>query len=274
VRKPASVSTQENRRDNNNVKRRQFMRTGVKSAFRSTVALLLALICGTVAAQNETTRLVVQVSQLKPDMVDEWREAQSDVNAALKEAGATTRTVLETMFGDRPEFVSIRPLPSFAEYDGEGLLQQALGEREAAALIARIQACEVSNVRSIVNRQNEFTVGDVTAPVRTTVTYRVNSGGADAYRDFVREQLLPLNQKAVADGLIAGYGVSITGQGSPEPGLWNHTTYRANMAALDAPGLAGQVLGEAAADNLGAAAGRLRTIVRVVVRRRVPELSF
>jgi hypothetical protein len=250
------------------------MTHSMTNGMRAVIALLLVCACGTVTAQNDTTRLVVQITQLKPDMVDEWRAAQSEVNAALKEAGVTTRTVLETMFGDRPEFVTIRPLPSFAEYDGEGLLQGALGEREAAALIAKLQACEVSGVRYIVNRQNEFVVGDTNAPVRATVTYRVNRGGADAYRAYVREQLLPLNQKAVADGLIAGYGVSISGQGSSEPGLWSHTTYRANMAALDAPGIAGQVLGEAAADNLGAAAARLRTTVRTVVRRRVPELSY
>jgi hypothetical protein len=229
---------------------------------------------GTVAAQNDTTRVVAQVSQVKPDMVDEWREAQAEVNAALKEAGVATRTVLETMFGDRPEFVTLRPLPSFAEYDGEGLLQQALGEREAAALIARIQACEVSNVRFIVNRQNDLVIGDVNAPVRVTTTYRMNPGSGPIYRAFVRDELIPLNRQALDGGMIAGFSVSIYGQGAPEPGVWSQTTYLPNMAALDAGGVAARILGDAGAQAQGARANQLRTVIRNVVRRRVPELSY
>jgi hypothetical protein len=154
------------------------------------------------------------------------------------------------------------------------LLAGVLDDDDLADLNARLAACSESNQRYIVNRQNEFTVGDVNAPVRVTVTYRPNRGGADAYREYVSEQVLPLNKKAVADGLIAGYTVGIVGQGAPEPGLWTHTTYRTNMASLDAPSVAVQVLGQAAADNLGARGNALRETVRVVVRRRVPELSY
>lgn len=250
------------------------MLRSMPKSVRAAIALLLMSVCGVVAAQD-TTRLLVQVTRLKPDRVDEWREIQEkEVVPALKRAGVATRYTLETMFGDRPEFITVRPLASFAEFDGEGLLAGVLDDDDVADLTARLAACTESTQRYIVNRQNEFTVGDVNAPVRVTVTYRPNRGGADAYRDYVREQLLPLNQKAVADGLIAGYTVGITGQGSPEPGLWIHTTYRANLASLDAPGIAGQVLGEGAAANLGARGGALRETVRVVARRRVPELSY
>jgi len=241
---------------------------------RAAIALALLCVCGTAAAQD-TTRLLVQATRLKPDRVDEWREIQEkEVVPALKRAGVTMRYTLETMLGDRPEFVTVRPVASFAEFDGDGILAGVLDDDDLADLNARLAACTESNVRYVINRQNEFTVGDVNAPVRTTVTYRPNRGGADAYREFVREQLLPLNKKAVEDGLIAGFTVGITGQGSPEPGLWVHTTYRTNMVALDAPGIAGQVLGESAADNLGARGNQLRETVRVVVRRRVPELSY
>ena len=243
----------------------------------TTVALLLGGLglCGTVTAQNTTTRLLVQVTHLKPDMVDEWRALQqNEVLPALKKAGVETRTTLETLFGDRPEFITIRPLTSFKEFDGQGALQQALGERGAATLIDKITACETSTVRYIVNRQEEFTVGNLDAPIRVTTTYRVNPGAGPSYREFLRSQVLPLNKRGVQEGKIVGFSVSITGQGSPEPGLWIQTTYLPNAAALDAGGLAGQLLSDAEAQLLGARAAQLRTNYRNTIRRRVAELSY
>jgi len=67
-------------------------------------ALLLLCVCGTAAAQDATTRLLVQVTYLKPEKVTEWRTLQqNEVVPALKKAGVKTRTTLETLFGDRPE---------------------------------------------------------------------------------------------------------------------------------------------------------------------------
>jgi hypothetical protein len=244
---------------------------------RGIAALLLVCACGAVAAQQaQTTRLIVEIVQLKPDMQDEWRAMQqNEVNPALKKQGITTRTVLETLFGDRPEYVTIRPLPSFAELDGTGLLQQALGERAADALIARLQATAVANVRFIVNRQDEFTLGNTSAPIRVTNYYQINPGAGDAYREFLRDQVIPLNRRALESGRIAGYSVSVFALGSPVPGLWSQTTYLPNAAALDAQqGVAPQILGEAGAALLAARARELRTNYRVVVRRRIPELSY
>jgi hypothetical protein len=68
--------------------------------------------------------------------------------------------------------------------------------------------------------------------------------------------------------------VSIYGQGAPEPGVWSQTTYLPNMAALDAGGVAARILGDAGAQAQGARANQLRTVIRNVVRRRVPELSY
>ena len=244
-------------------------------ACMTATAWLLAGMCGTAAAQDTATRLLVQVTQLKPDRVGEWRALQqNEVIPALKKAGVETRTTLETLFGDRPEFITIRPLASFKEFDGPGILQETLGERAAATLIAKITACEVSTVRYIVNRQEEFTVGTVDAPIRVTTTYRVNPGAGPLYREFLRDQVLPLNKRGLQEGKIAGFSVSITGQGSPEPGLWIQTTYLPNAAALDAGGIAGQLLSDAEAQLLGARAAQLRTNYRNTIRRRVAELSY
>jgi hypothetical protein len=241
--------------------------------------LSLALLCvssvANAQAQPDTTRILVTVAHLKPEKVNEWRSLQqNEVIPALKKAGITTRTVLETLFGDRPEFITLRPLTSFAEFDGTGALEKALGAKAAATLGAKIQACEVSTQRYIINRQNEFTVGKIDAPIRVTTTYRINSGQAQTYRQFLRDYVLPLDRRGVQENKVAGFSVAITGNGSPEPGLWIQSTYLPNAAALDAPGLANQLLDEAQRNLLNARAAGMRVTVHNTVRRTVPELSY
>ena len=241
--------------------------------------LSLALLCAWsgagAQAQQDTTRILVTVAHLKPEKVNEWRSLQqNEVIPALKKAGIATRLTLETLFGDRPEFVTLRPLASFAEFDGTGALEKALGAKGAAALGAKIQACEVSTQRYIINRQNEFTLGKIDAPVRVTTTYRVAPGQAQAYRQFLRDYILPLDRRGVQENKVAGFSVAISGNGSPEPGLWIQSTYLPNAAALDAPGLANQLLDEAQRNLLNARIAELRVTVRSAVRRTVPELSY
>jgi len=154
------------------------------------------------------------------------------------------------------------------------VLQQTLGQRPADALIAKLSACEVSTVRYIVNRQDEFNVGNVDGPIRVTTTYRVNPGEGPTYRQFLRDQVLPLNRRALQEGKIVGFSVSISGQGSPEPGLWIQTTYLPNAAALDAGGIAAQLLSAPEAQLLNVRAAQLRTNYRNTVRRRIADLSY
>jgi hypothetical protein len=246
--------------------------------FRSLSAVTVLCLLGAfnqAVAQDDTTQYVVAIIQLKPDMVDEWRELQeSEIVPALRQAGVPTRTVLETLFGDRPEFVTIRPLDSFAEYDGPGILQTTLGEREAESIIARLQTYEVSTQRIIVDRENEFDVGDTTAPVRITTWYKVNPGAAPLYRAFLREEVIPALQQAADRDLIAGYTVSTLGFGAPEAGIWSQSLYRTNVGSLDSGNPVTEILGAAGAQALAARANQLRTTVRTTVRRIVPELSY
>ena len=240
----------------------------------ATLALTLLALGGAANAQD-TTRVLVQVSHLKPERVAEWRTLQqNEVLPALKKAGVTQRTVLETLFGDRMEYVSLRQLPSFAEFDGDGVLAAALGQRAADALAAKLAACTVSTQRYIINRQNEFNVGATSGPIYVTTRYRLNPGAANAYRQFLRDYGNPLNARGVQERKILGASVSIAGNGAPEPGLWIQTTYLPNAAALDAGGLAGQLLEQRQAQLLNQNAAQLRTVHSNVVRRVIPELSY
>jgi hypothetical protein len=242
---------------------------------RAAATLALLCIAGAVAAQQDTTRLLVQVSYLKPERVGEWLALQRDeVMPALRKAGVPNRTTLETLFGDRPEYITLRPLPSFAEFDADGPLEAALGARGAAALTAKLQACTVSTVRYIINRQNEFNVGTTNGPIFLTTTYTLSPGAGPAYRQFLRDYALPLNRRGVQEGKILGATVAIAGNGAPVPGLWIQTTYLPNVAALDAGGLAGQLLDPPQVQLLNQGAAQLRTVYRNTVRRVVADLSY
>jgi hypothetical protein len=246
----------------------------ISSCLRIIGVVAVFTLAGAANAQD-TTRILVQVSHLKPERVAEWRALQqNEVVPALKKAGVTQRTVLETLFGDRAEFVSLRPLPSYGEFDGDGVLVAALGQRAADALTAKLAACTVSTDRYIINRQNEFNVGATSGPVFVTTRYRLNPGAAPAYRQFLRDYANPLNARGVQEGKILGASVSISGNGAPEPGLWIQTTYLPNVAALDAGGLAGQLLEEAQVQLLNQRAAQLRTNHSNTVRRVIPELSY
>ena len=241
---------------------------------RATMAFAL-LARASAASAQDTTRILVQVSHLKPERVAEWRALQqNEVLPALKKAGVTQRTTLETLFGDRTEYVSLRPLPSFAEFDGDGVLAAALGQRAADALTAKLVACTVSTQRYIINRQNEFNVGALTGPIFVTTRYRINPGAGPTYRQFLRDYAHPLNTRGVQERKILGASVSISGNGAPEPGLWIQTTYLPNIAALDAGGLAGQLLDQGQVQLLNQRAAQLRTTHSSVVRRVIPELSY
>ncbi len=111
-----------------------------------------------------------------------------------------------------------------------------------------------------------------------TTTFRTQPGEGALYTDFLRGEIVPYMQKAKAAGKITGYGVSNTAQGSPEQGLRILTVYYANLAAYDASiadgGLATQVLGAAPAQTMIAKQAQLGSAVRVVIRRRVADLSY
>jgi hypothetical protein len=232
-------------------------------------------------APPANTRTQVQVTQLKPGRAADWRALQqNEVLPALKRAGVTTRTTLETLFGDTNEYVTLRPLDRFAEYDDQqGLLQRVLGTQAGNALAAKLADCVVSTERYVITQQGALAVPSP-GPIYVSTRYRLQPGpgGGAAFADFLRTDVLPMMQKAKADGRVAGWGVSITNQGAEEQGLRVLTTYYPNLAALDAAVAAGGVVqatvGEAQAATLATKQARLVTAVYTTIRRRVADLSY
>jgi hypothetical protein len=234
----------------------------------------------TPAAAPADTRIIVQEIRLKPGRADEWRALQKQIIPSLKKAGQTSRTTLQTLFGNVNDYVILRPMTNYAEFDAPlGPLASVIGQKAADALNAKMADCTESSERYIITRQG-FSLAPAPDAGAIWVTQRVRptpgqAGGA-LLNDFMRTDMLPVMQKAMAAGKITGWSVSNAGQGTPEAGLRYVTTYYANMAALDTNlgDFVRQTLGEAADQRLTTKRAALGTQVRTTIRRRIADLSY
>jgi hypothetical protein len=241
-----------------------------------TAAVLLAV---TVAANAQeggpgNTRLLVTQVRVKPAMIDTWRTLERDqVVPALKKAGVKQYTVFETLVGDQTEFVIVRPLPSFAEFDGPDLLEKALGARGAAALNSRLRACIDGSHSRIENSRDEFFLNPGTAGTLFVSRYRAMPGRAGDYMNFVRNEMMPLARRAQQNGTFAGWSVTTSVQGT-EPNLITLNMFYSDFAPLDGPPPLAATLGpQGVAEFLRKGAGLINQVEQSVLKR-VADLSY
>lgn len=241
-----------------------------------TVALLLVV---TVAANAQeggagNTRLLVTQVRVKPAMINTWRTLERDqVVPALKKAGVRQYTVFETLVGDQTEFVIVRPLPSFAEFDGPDLLEKALGARGAASLNARLRDCIDGSHSRIENSRDEFFLDPGAAGTLFVSRYRAMPGRAGDYMSFVRNEMMPLARRAQQNGTFAGWSVTTSVQGS-EPNLITLNMFYSDFAPLDGPPPLAKTLGpEGVAEFLRKGAGLINQVEQSVLKR-VADLSY
>jgi hypothetical protein len=240
-------------------------------------ALLLAAAAGA-QAQGEggpgVTRLLLTQVRVKPSQSDTWRALQRDqVVPALKKAGVKQYTVYETLVGEQTEFVIVRPLPSFAEFNGEGLLERALGAHAAATLRARLNDCIDSSSSRIENGQDEFFLDPGPAKTLFMSRYRAMPGRARDYMNFVRTEMMPPMRKAQQNGTFAGLTVTTSVQGG-EPNIITLNMFYNDFAPLDGPPPVAKTLGpEGTAEFLRKGAGLITQLEQFVLKR-VPELSY
>jgi hypothetical protein len=251
------------------------------STFRFCRKLTLALVAsitvvgsGLADAQPATTRMLVTVSRLKPDRVDEWLSLQArEVVPALKRAGVSTRVVYETVIGERAEFVSVRPLPSFAEFNGPAPLERALGAEKAEQLIAKLRDCLVSEHRRIETRRDDFFLDPGDARALFASRYRATPGRSADYMEFIRTEMFPVMQEAQENGTFAGLSVTVSGQGG-EAGLITLNMHYEDFAPLDGPPPIAKTLGPAGTREFLVKGAGLITPIEQLVLRRLDELSF
>jgi hypothetical protein len=240
---------------------------------RAASALLL-LVAATAFGQEggaPITRLLVTEVRVKPDKITDWLALErNEVVPALKKAGVKQYTVFQTLIGATNEFVIVRPLPSFAEFNGPGPLE--LGDK-AAALTAKLRNCEESVHRSIENRHDDVSLDPGNAQALFVSRYRAMPGRAGDYMAFVHTEMFPVMVKAKANGTMSGMEVTTSVQGG-EPGIITLNMYYADFAPLDGPPPLAKTMGpQGTAEFLRKGAGLISQLEQRILKR-VPELSF
>jgi hypothetical protein len=208
-------------------------------------------------------------------MVTEWLAIQkNEINPALKKAGIASRTTLETVLGDPYEYVTLTPMGNYSELDADSPIIKALGKEGGARLLAKVRKCMDSQTVFVSTRVEELTsMPKNPASVWTTVRYRVNPGKNQDYEDYLKTDVLPLYAKAKAAEKIAGYSVSRRGPGANTRDR-TLVIYSDKVASMEAGTVPMQMIGQEAAAKLTAKGAGLAPLVEVMVRRRVPDLSY
>ena len=243
---------------------------------RASVAPLLLVLATALAQEGggaPTTRLLVSEIRVKPDKVNEWLTLmRNDVVPAFKKAGIKKYSVFQTVIGNTYEFVTMRPLPTFAEFNGSGALEGALGDK-AAAVIGKVRDCEESVQRSIENRHDDVSLDPGNAQALFVSRYRAMPGKAGDYMAFVHTEMYPVMVKAKANGTMAGMEVTTSVQGG-EPGLITLNMYYTDFSPLDGPPPLAKTMGpQGTAEFLRKGAGLISQVEQLILKR-VPELSF
>jgi len=241
------------------------------------VCLVLSAL-GQIPAQSgapANPRSLVRITQVKPEMASEWLALQkNEVNPALKKAGVASRTMLETVLGNPYEYVSLMPFGTYSELDADSPIVKALGKEGAARLQAKTRRCIESQALFVSTRVEELTSMPKSLPaVWTSVRYRVEAGKNQDYENFLKADIMPLYAKAKAAGKIAGYSVSRRGPGANTRDR-TMVIYADKIATMEAGPVPAQMLGREAAARLNAKGASLASVVEVVVRRRMPDVSY
>ena len=243
---------------------------------RATIAPLLLVLATALAQEGggaPTTRLLVTEVRVKPDKITEWLALErNEVVPALKKAGIKRYTVFQTLIGNTNDFVIVRPLPTFAEFNGSGPLESALGDK-GTALTAKLRNCEESVHRSIENRHDDISLDPGNAQALFVSRYRAMPGRAADYMAFVHTEMYPVMVKAKANGTMSGMEVTTSVQGG-EPGIITLNMYYPDFAPLDGPPPLAKTMGpQGTAEFLRKGAGLISQLEQRILKR-VPELSF
>jgi hypothetical protein len=249
------------------------MRTDRPFLFCAGAVLLSASLSTVGAAQpaNPTSRVVF--THVRPDMLNEWLDLQkNEVVPALKKAGQKTRTVYSSgLFGTAGEYVTVTPFEKYAEFDGDSPLVTALGAAGAARLNEKMRKCLVSQNGFATTRLADLSnviPGAPPAAVVVFVRYRITPGKMQDFENLVKSDILPVYKKAKV-----GLTVTQRGPGANTADVTLGTQY-SKYADLDGGPFLVKQLGQDAASKLNAKFVGIRTLIDVVVRTRVADLSF
>jgi hypothetical protein len=255
------------------------VRLGNVCAFAASIVALVGA-AHHATAQNTTAQKdtpppsqwsVVMVSQVKPEARLEWEASQKEITAAYKKAGVPSRAVLQTVFGNVNEFISVTPLAKFAEMDGDGPLERALGVEGAAKLRRRIAGFVTSQ-----HRYASLAVPDVAIrtqnneplPYGMITSYTLQPGKAQEFNAYMKDEYIPMLKKAE----VSNFFVNQTVFG----GANERVTVRLmkKLGEIDDGPIARRALGAEGAQKLAARAAGIIASSRATIVRYRTDLSY
>jgi len=256
--------------------------TGPRAAvFIAVAAIALAVIVAVSRAQapaqqGPPQRIVVTVTQLKPDMVATWEDLQkNELIPAQKKTGLPWRHTLGNgASGQGFTRVSIGPLANYAQLDMPGFITRAVSAEANANYNAKIRPTIESQRQSIATLQTDLSIqSNATTMLAFQVVQSVEllPGKGNDFAASMREDYLPAYKKAG----VKDYWVFTTNQGGPG-GERILVRPIAKYADLDKPALLVQAgLSQEQQDKIGARRNAtLANGARTEVYRFIPELSY
>lgn len=214
----------------------------------------------------------VTIIHVKPDMVNEWVALQKASTPDLKKGGQKSRTVYQTyIFGNSYEYVSLAPIENFAAFDGQPPLVKALEPAAYARYNETLRKCTESSTSFLSTRNEEISnliLNDAIPPILVSARYRITPGKTQEFINLMKSDLLPVYKKA-------GIRMTVNQRGpGTNPNDVTIGSYYKSFADWGGQPFLVKQLGAEAAAKVNAKFVGIRTVVEVVTRRRVDELSF
>jgi hypothetical protein len=237
--------------------------------------LLLAGAAPHATAQNETPQApqwsVVMFSTVKPEARQDFEAFQKEITAAYKKANVPSRAVLQTVFGDLNQFISVTPLSKFAAMDGDGPLERALGAEGAAKLRRRGAAYVTSQHRIASLNVPDLAIRTKTSeplPYAMVTTYTLVPGKGQEFNAYMKDDYIPMLKKAE----VSNFWVSQTVFGGASERV--AVRLMKKLGEIDDGPIGRRTLGAEGARKLAAKASGLITSTRTVIVRYRPDLSY
>jgi hypothetical protein len=183
---------------------------------RMLLATLFTLIATTVSfAQTQTqpttmTNLyLVRVERVKPELMREYRELkQNELIPAYKKGGVTLHSTYTTsLIGEHFEFISVEPVESLKQFDGQGPVVKALGTEGQTALQTKHRRLINSAHNYIVQLRPDLSANvpkPEAPPAKGALAVRltVAPGRTQDYENYVKADVLPILKKAYPKGVL------------------------------------------------------------------------
>lgn len=229
------------------------------------------------AAQPAVPRQLLSVSEVsvKPEMMAEFqRFMTSETNPALRKAGVKWRDVWQRTdaAGSPFEFIIVMPVDNFAQFEGGGPLEKALGREGAAAWREKAGRYVTSVRRYLIQTRPDLShEGKREGPPKLAVVSQISvaPGRGQEWASFTMNDFMPVFRKAGATYLVAQ---TLFGDDVNE---FITLTLRDSFADIDKGPVPVQTLGAEGAMQLNQKlpAGVVTHVKRSFIRY-VPELSI